>query len=375
MKGLCSLVFYIFPLLLVAQDNFDTLLYQSTIAVYFETDSFLLKNHHLNSLDSFLAVSDQEQVAYSIEGHTDDVGSNEYNDELSDQRAQSIISYLIEKGIAESRVTSKHHGELRPVASNESENGRSQNRRATIQKYQVKEMQWLSGIVKDSVTLKGISSIVKLHSKTIQTETKSDSTGFFKIAGPANEVVGLDVRAKGYLLHSHMLKIKPLMATRPISLLVPKIEIGRSMNFDKLFFEGNKDVLLDKSSPVLTEIQFFMSDNADVCIEIGGHINLPNMKPSSNDSWNYYLSVARAKKIHDRLSDKHISAERMVYKGFGNWKMIHPKATSEYEMAKNRRVELKIINCENAKTSNNDTLPEALDFSTGIRTLLKTDIN
>ena len=375
MKGLCSLFLLISPLIVFAQDNFDTLLYQSTIAVYFETDSFLLKEHHLASLDSFLLGSDKEQIAFSIEGHTDDIGSNTYNDELSDQRAQSIISYLIEKGVADNRVTSKHHGELKPVASNDSETGRSQNRRATVQKYQVKEMQWVSGIVQDSVTLKGIEANIKLHSKTIQSETKTDSTGFFRIAGPANEVVGLDVRAKGYLLHSKMLKVKPLMATKPIPLLVSKIEIGRSMNFDKLFFEGNKDVLLEKSSPVLKEIQFFMSENGGVCIEIGGHINLPNMKPSSADSWNYYLSVARAKKIHDKLNESHVNTERMVYKGFGNWKMVYPKATSEYEMAKNRRVELKIIDCENAKTSNNDTLPEALDFSTGIRVLLKTEIN
>ncbi len=375
MKGLCSLLFCISPMLLFAQDNFDTLLYQSTIAVHFETDSFLLKNHHLSSLDSFIAEPDEERIAYSVQAHTDAIGTNKYNEELSEKRAQSIISYLMEKGVAENRITSKHHGELIPVASNDSENGRSQNRRATIQKYQLKEMQWLSGVVKDTTNLNGISASIKLHSKSIQTETTTDSSGFFKIVGPANEVVGLDVRAKGYLLHSQMLRLKPLMTTKPIELLVSKIEVGRSMNLDKLYFEGNKDVLLPKSSSTLEDLQLFMTDNATTCIEIGGHINLPNMKATSNESWNYYLSVARAKKIYDTLTNNNISPERMVYKGFGNWHMPYPKARNQFEMSKNRRVELKIIECQTAKISSNDTLPAELDFSTGKRELLSTEIN
>jgi outer membrane protein OmpA-like peptidoglycan-associated protein len=314
-------------------------------------------------------------VAYSIQAHTDDVGSTEYNDELSNQRGNSVLSYLHLKGVPSENIKAKYHGELMPIASNESEDGRQKNRRATIRKYHVKEMQWITGVLKDSVNQVGIEASIKLHSRTIQTETTSDSTGFFRIAGPAGEVVGLDVRAKGYLLHTHMMKVTPLSAKKPVKLYVPKIEIGKSIRLSKLFFEGNKDILVEKSLEVMDELYLFMSENSEMCVEISGHTNLPNEDPVDKESWNYYLSVARAKKINDILIGKNIVKSRMNYKGFGNWKMLYPKATTESQAAKNRRVELKIIECDKVSSAFNDKVPPDLDFSTGLRQIKSTKVN
>jgi len=65
-----------------------------------------------------------------IEGHTDDVGTNEYNMKLSQRRADSVVDYLVRKhGIAPSRLTAVGYGETRPLADNASEEGKRQNRR------------------------------------------------------------------------------------------------------------------------------------------------------------------------------------------------------------------------------------------------------
>jgi len=66
----------------------------------------------------------------SIDGHTDNVGGNDYNMKLSERRAASVRKYLIEKyGIAPDRLTSKGYGYTKPVASNKTKEGRQKNRR------------------------------------------------------------------------------------------------------------------------------------------------------------------------------------------------------------------------------------------------------
>lgn len=67
-----------------------------------------------------------------IEGHTDDKGSDDYNMSLSQRRAQAVSSYLSGKNIASSRLRTVGYGEKQPVATNDTEDGRSQNRRVTF---------------------------------------------------------------------------------------------------------------------------------------------------------------------------------------------------------------------------------------------------
>ena len=68
----------------------------------------------------------------AIEGHTDNVGSDEYNQRLSERRAVSVRSYLVQNGIPESTVTALGFGESQPVATNASSTGRQQNRRVEL---------------------------------------------------------------------------------------------------------------------------------------------------------------------------------------------------------------------------------------------------
>lgn len=70
-----------------------------------------------------------------IVGHTDAVGTDEYNQDLSERRARSTALYLASKGVASSRLQTVGRGETEPVASNDTEEGRAKNRRVEVAIY------------------------------------------------------------------------------------------------------------------------------------------------------------------------------------------------------------------------------------------------
>jgi outer membrane protein OmpA-like peptidoglycan-associated protein len=99
-------------------------------AVLFDTGKSKLRAEagpELDSLVSFL--QKHAEIRIGISGHTDDVGSDAYNLDLSDRRAKAVQQYLIGNGIAEMRIRFKGFGESKPIASNLTEAGRQTNRR------------------------------------------------------------------------------------------------------------------------------------------------------------------------------------------------------------------------------------------------------
>ena len=66
-------------------------------------------------------------------GHTDSIGTEKYNQGLSERRAASVKSYLVSKGVDPNRIYTEGKGELQPVASNKTREGRAQNRRVEIE--------------------------------------------------------------------------------------------------------------------------------------------------------------------------------------------------------------------------------------------------
>jgi OOP family OmpA-OmpF porin len=73
-----------------------------------------------------------EKLTLAVEGHTCSLGTDDYNQSLSERRAESVREYLIAKGIGAERLAARGVGEGGPVASNDSEEGRSQNRRVEL---------------------------------------------------------------------------------------------------------------------------------------------------------------------------------------------------------------------------------------------------
>jgi len=101
--------------------------------IFYETDSHQLRDEslvELNKVQTFLEANPSIQV--EISGFTDDTGSPEHNQALSEQRAQSVVDYLVQKGIERSRLLPKGYGESNPLADNQTEEGRSRNRRTEL---------------------------------------------------------------------------------------------------------------------------------------------------------------------------------------------------------------------------------------------------
>ena len=99
---------------------------------YSSASSSLLKESfaELNTLVKLL--NENPSLKVEIEGHTDNVGSEQYNNNLSQKRADAVKNYLVEKGIAESRLKSRGYGFTKPIADNSTEEGRAKNRRTQI---------------------------------------------------------------------------------------------------------------------------------------------------------------------------------------------------------------------------------------------------
>jgi outer membrane protein OmpA-like peptidoglycan-associated protein len=77
-------------------------------------------------------VSGHPGLRLDVEGHTDSVGTDDYNQQLSEERGGSVRDYLIEQGMVGSSVSSKGFGKTQPIASNDTAAGRQQNRRVEL---------------------------------------------------------------------------------------------------------------------------------------------------------------------------------------------------------------------------------------------------
>ncbi|MFQ6576028.1 OmpA family protein [Pseudomonas sp. UM16] len=102
-------------------------------AVMFAYDSADLTSSADSQLQALISkLNASSVVSVKVIGHTDSRGSDAYNQTLSEQRASSVAEYLINQGLSPSKVTSMGRGESEPIADNETEAGRAQNRRVEL---------------------------------------------------------------------------------------------------------------------------------------------------------------------------------------------------------------------------------------------------
>ncbi len=98
--------------------------------IFFDFDKATIRSESANELDRLIKLLN-ENLTLKIElgSHTDNKGSDDYNQKLSQSRSQSVVTYLIGKGISSDRLIAKGYGEYVPVATNDTELGRQENRR------------------------------------------------------------------------------------------------------------------------------------------------------------------------------------------------------------------------------------------------------
>ena len=102
-------------------------------AITFGFDSSALQPQFRPVLDDLaVTLNEYNQTIVEVAGHTDSVGDAAYNQRLSEQRAASVANYLSGRGVMRDRMITIGAGESRPIASNDTEAGRAQNRRVEI---------------------------------------------------------------------------------------------------------------------------------------------------------------------------------------------------------------------------------------------------
>lgn len=99
----------------------------------FDFDKATLKPDGKKMVDEAVRVMrDNPAMRVSVEGHTDSVGTDAYNQRLSERRANAVRDYMVSEGIDASRISTVGYGESKPVADNDTAEGRAENRRVEI---------------------------------------------------------------------------------------------------------------------------------------------------------------------------------------------------------------------------------------------------
>lgn len=101
--------------------------------ILFPVDSARLSDQSKQDLDAFAEVMNEyAKTAILVQGHTDSTGTEAYNLGLSERRAEAVRNHLLLRQVAPDRMEAVGYGEAYPVASNDTESGRAQNRRVSI---------------------------------------------------------------------------------------------------------------------------------------------------------------------------------------------------------------------------------------------------
>ncbi|TKD65214.1 OmpA family protein [Flavobacterium sp. ASW18X] len=101
--------------------------------ILFDTGKSSIKAESTSVMvDIIQILNEYPNAKFTVEGHTDSVGSNKLNQQLSEKRANAVRDFLIEKGIGADRLTAIGYGEDKPIATNNTRAGRKQNRRVEI---------------------------------------------------------------------------------------------------------------------------------------------------------------------------------------------------------------------------------------------------
>lgn len=335
------LMILLLPLAVSGQSTFDSLTLVASEVIYFDFAKHELRPEADSILQKAAAAFEQSTpLKIHLTAHTDAIGNDQNNQTLSRERAESVRLGLLHLGIPDSALIIETFGEHQPVAANSDDSGRQLNRRVTIDIYKTQRMRYVEGQIKDEESGEGILADVILHGKQFRDSLQTDSIGRFRHPVPDQEVIGVDVYARDHFFQSKLFKAANSVM---LDIVLPPAKKGAAADINNLYFKGNQAVLLPRSEPELPKVLRFMEVNPNLKIEIAGHINHPNSPPVARDSWNWQLSINRAKLVYDYLLQNNIDSSRIEYAGYGNTQMRYPYARSEREQALNRRVEIRVL--------------------------------
>lgn len=367
-NSILTITFVLFALVGLCQNS----------SVYFKTNDYSLDNKAKRIIDSLSKVQGIESII--LQGHCDSIGSHDFNDALSEKRVNAVKAYFISAGFKEELIAVKALGKRIAINKNASENERALNRRVdielilkapvdTIKPVTTKTIQpWeaeviISGTVFNTEKQPLIAEI-SLNDKNgneIQTTT-SDKDGKYKLKAVLNKK---DDYTLTYYNDSSFVASKIINVSnqrkpyKNLKTILPKLKQGDKYILENLNFEGDTSQLIPASVSSLEALYKLMKKNKSLVIQIEGHVNYPVYAPNpkrhvhksqryvppgmNSYEFNQWLSEERAKMVYNYLVGKGIKAKRITTIGYGASKMLYPNATTEAEMAQNRRVEINVI--------------------------------
>lgn len=98
-------------------------------AIHFDTAKSEIKPESFDYLDKLAKTLIRMDKCIEVKGHTDNVGADDFNMNLSKERAKAVVEYLVKKGMNRKKLSSSYYGKTRPLTSNDTEEGRAMNRR------------------------------------------------------------------------------------------------------------------------------------------------------------------------------------------------------------------------------------------------------
>ena len=271
------------------------------VEIHFSFNQYKLTTAATTSLDSILNTFNNNTktiVSIDIAGHTDQIGSHFYNNNLSLKRANAAQNYLLKKNIDSGLIKTIFGFGKQQLLTNAIENfERLKNRRIVIT--------FVYATIIDTHITQPIQIIDSAKSQK-------------QIINPPK-------------------KIKETLEDTAI-------KVGDKIELPYILFIGGQHEFLSISYPYLDELFYALKNNPTLEIEIQGHICCAIGKEDGIDfgTGKNNLSVARARAVYDFLVKSGIDANRLNYKGFGHQFPL-TKERTEQEQTRNRRVEIKII--------------------------------
>lgn len=202
---------------------------------------------------------------------------------------------------------------------------------------------YLVGRIMDSTANAGIQAKVEVidnrKNQVIATHL-SDTTGKYLIELPEKKKYGVEVSAQGYLFFARTLDLNRLPIkndTLRQNFALDKVEVGKKVVLENIYFETNSAKLKSSSYPELERVVKLLKGNPGVKLEISGHTDNVGSYLA-----NKRLSEDRAKSVVDYLVEQGIARSRLTYKGYS---FTQPIATNDTPQGrqKNRRVEFKVL--------------------------------
>lgn len=278
---------------------------QDSSTVYFDFDKYELSATAKQTLDKILLKPNLSSAI--IYGHTDQFGSNAYNNNLSLLRANTVREYFTSKGIEPEKIKIvKGFGEEKPAIALLNAASRQANRRVVIiTDYEV--------FTTDSV---------------VMDDTPKDNPSPKKETSVTNSPVR-----------------KPVKERLIDEVTDTSTKTGDNIILKNINFYGGRHVFLPESQETLMELLYVMQTIPTLEIEIQGHICCQEGTGDGLDidTGEPFLSYNRAKAVWQYLVMNGIDPKRMTYKGFGHRYPIILFEETEEERTTNRRVEIKIL--------------------------------